>query len=312
MPWKQNYTISDEVGLQDDQIRWPNDNRCCISIVIDLGPTCGPEGISAADLTTPAAQFGGYDGLDQLLAVLAHFALKATFAVPAVIARIYPDRLRALVAAGHEIAANGLKHEDVSSLTAQDERDRVDLATKILTDVTGRRPLGWFSLPRQGDDFAGGTISPNTMDLLIDAGYEYMGNSLADDVPHYWVTDFATRRAILTLPYYYHFDDQWFLMFPRKGTGLEHADDLFRNWRAEFNAQYKRGRYFGMTLHPSAIGWCNRLQLLEEFFAHMRNFPGLWNPTGAECIRYWKRTFPTSTHLKLEPSIWRDYPGSLS
>ncbi len=150
------------------------------------------------------------------------------------------------------------------------------------------------------------------MDLLIDAGYEYMGNGLADDVPHYWVTDFASRRAILTLPYYYHFDDQWFLMFPRKGTGLEHADDLFRNWRAEFNAQYKRGRHFSMTLHPGAVGWCNRLQLLEDFFTHIRSFPGLWNPTSAACARWWKETYPASSHLNLEPSIWRDYPGSLS
>jgi hypothetical protein len=121
------------------------------------------------------------------------------------------------------------------------------------------------------------------MDLLIEAGYAYMGNGLADDVPHYWVTDFATRRAILTLPYYYHFDDQFFLMFPRKGTGLEHPDALFRNWKAEFDAQYKRGRYFHMTLHPQHIGWCNRLQLLDDFLAYLRGFPGLWNPTGAEC-----------------------------
>jgi len=120
------------------------------------------------------------------------------------------------------------------------------------------------------------------MDLLLDAGYAYMGNGLADDIPHYWVTDFASRRALLTLPYYYHFDDQFFLMFPRKGTGLEHPDALSRNWKAEFDAQYKRGRHFHMTLHPRHIGWCNRLQLLDEFLSYLRGFPGLWNPTGEE------------------------------
>jgi len=150
------------------------------------------------------------------------------------------------------------------------------------------------------------------MDLLIEAGYVYMGNGLADDIPHYWVTDFASRRAILTLPYYYHFDDQFFLMFPRKGTGLEHPDALFRNWKAEFGAQYKRGRHFHMTLHPQHIGWCNRLQLLEDFLAYLGGFPGLWNPTGSECARYWLETYPASSYLRLEPSIWRDYPGSLS
>jgi peptidoglycan/xylan/chitin deacetylase (PgdA/CDA1 family) len=312
MPWKQGYTISDEIGLRDDEMRWPDGKQCCVSVVVDLSVARGPEGIRAADLTHPDAQFGAHDGLDQLLAVLRHFSITATFAVPAVIAQSRAERILALLAEGHEVAPNGLKHEDVSELSVTDEKLRLDLATDILTKVTGRKPAGWFSLPRQGDPFAGGTISPNTVDLLIDAGYEYFGNGLADDVPHYWVTDFAARRAMLTLPYYYHFDDQWFLMFPRKGTGLEHADDLFRNWRAEFNAQYKRGRHFSMTLHPGAIGWCNRLQLLEDFFTHMRGFPGLWNPTSTACARWWKTTYPTSSHLKLETSIWRDYEGSLS
>ena len=149
--------------------------------------------------------------MSALLAVLRRYDLKATFAVPGVLAHIYADRVRALVTEGHEIAAHGFKHEDVSGLERDVERERIVRTTEILSEVTGRRPTGWFSLPRQGDPFAGGTISPNTMDLLPDAGYAYMGNGLADDVPHYWVTDFASRRAMLTLPYYYHFDDQFVL-----------------------------------------------------------------------------------------------------
>jgi peptidoglycan/xylan/chitin deacetylase (PgdA/CDA1 family) len=312
MPWKQGYTISDEVGLRDDEVRWPHGNRCCATVVVDLSVARGPAGIRDCDLAHPDAYFAAHDGLDGLLAVLRRFSVKATFAVPGVIARLRPERLRALLAEGHEIAANGLRHEDVSELSAAEEKARLDLATDLLTGAIGHRPTGWFCLPRQEDPFAGGTISPHTVDLLIGAGYEYLGNGLADDVPHYWVTDFASRRALLTLPYYYHFDDQWFLLFPRRGTGLEHADDLFRNWRAEFDAQYKRGRQFSMVLHPAAIGWCNRLQLLEDFFTHMRSFPGVWNPTSGACARHWKATYPASEHLRLEPSVWRDHPGSLS
>jgi peptidoglycan/xylan/chitin deacetylase (PgdA/CDA1 family) len=223
-------------------------------------------------------------------------------------AGLLPD----LIARGHEIAAGGFRHEDVTTLPRDQEADRIAAATEILTRVTGRRPDGWYSLPRPTDPFANGTISPHTMDLLLDAGYTWFGNGLADDIPHYWVTDFATRRAILALPYYYHFDDQFFLMFPAKGTGLENADSLFRNWRAEFDAQYKRGRHFSMTLHPQGSGWCNRAELLDRFLSHARQFPGLWNPTGSECARFWQTTYPASTHLALEPSIWVDCPGSLS
>ncbi len=312
MPWKQGYTISDEVGLRDSDVRWPEGHRCCVTVVVDLSVARGPEGIRAEDLAHPDAYFAAHDGLDQLLAVLGRFGIRATFAVPAMIAELRADRMRALLAQGHEIAANGLKHEDVSGLAEGEEKERLDLATEILTRTTGQRPAGWFSLPRQDDPFAGGTVSPHTVDLLNDAGYEYMGNGLADDVPHYWVTDFVSRRSMLTLPYYYHFDDQWFLLFPRRGTGLEHADALFRNWRAEFDAQYRRGRQFSVVLHPGAVGWCHRLQFLEDLLAHMRSFPDVWHATSVECARYWKASFPAGDYLRLEPSVWRDYPGSLS
>jgi peptidoglycan-N-acetylglucosamine deacetylase len=71
-------------------------------------------------------------------------------------------------------------------------------------------------------------------------------------------------------------------MFPRKGTD---PDALLRKWRGEVAAQNKRGRYFQMTLHPSHIGWPNRLQMLDELLAELRGYPSLWNPTAAECAR---------------------------
>ena len=126
-------------------------------------------------------------------------------------------------------------------LTGRDEeRVRLQRTTEILTRIVGRRPSGWFSLPRPGDKFAGGAVSANTVDLLIEDGYDYFGNGLADDLPHYWVTDFASRRSLLTLPYYYHFDDQFFCMFPTEGTGLDNPDALVRNWRAELAALDRR------------------------------------------------------------------------
>ena len=46
--------------------------------------------------------------------------------------------------------------------------------------------------------------------------------------------------------------------------------------------------------------------------AILRGLPELWYATSEACARHWLKTFPAATHLKLEPSIWRDYPGSLS
>jgi len=309
MPWKDGYTISDERSLTDAEVRWPSGHRCCFSITVDLSVAFGPEGITEADLASPKAQFGIREGLDRVKDALDRFGLKATFATPAIMARVQAQALRTLTQQGHEIAAEGFRHEDVSSLSRAEEAERIVLTTSVLADTTGRRPEGWFSLPRQGDKFAGGTISPHTMDLLIDAGYAYFGNGLADDIPHYWVTDAALQRSILTMPYYYHYDDQFFLLFPSKGTGLEHADSLFRNWRAEFDAQYRRGRHFHMTLHPYASGFGHRVRLLETFLQYVSGSPGVWNATASAVIAHWRQLDPAP---RLEPSIWRDYPGSLS
>lgn len=312
MPWKDRYTISDERSLTDAEVTWPEGRHCAFTVVVDLSVARGPAGIAAADLAANQARFGAGDGLEQLLGVLDRHAIKATFVVPAVIAAAQAESVRALAAAGHEIAAGGFRHEDVTNLPRDEEARRIAATSATIAEITGTTPAGWYSLPRPEDPFAVGTISPNTMELLLEAGYRYFGNSPADDIPHWWVTDFAARRAILAMPYYYHFDDQWFLLFPAKGTGLEHADFLARNWRAEFDAQYKRGRMFSMVLHPQHIGWSHRLALLDSFLAHATTRPGVWTAPAGAVAAHWHATFPAATHLRLEESIWQDYPGSLS
>ncbi len=312
MPWKNDYTISDEVSLSDDAIAWPDHNRCCFNVVIDLSLASGGEGLVPSDLTTSDAVFALGDGLAGLLEVLASYKIAATVAVPAAMAKICPQAVEAVLKRGHEVAAEGLFHEDVSQLPLEEERARMQAATAMLSEVIGSRPAGWYDLPRRKDKFAVGAISAHTTKLLLEEGYTYFGNCPADDAPHYSVTDFGKASAILAMPYYYHYDDQFFMLFPRQGSGLENPDILFRNWRAEFLAQYKRGRFFNMTLHPGNVGWCNRLYLLEQFLDFVRSQPGVWNATSRDCARYWLSAYPAATHLKLEPSVWKDYPGSLS
>jgi peptidoglycan/xylan/chitin deacetylase (PgdA/CDA1 family) len=314
MPWKDGYTTTDEKSIKDESVRWPEDHRCAVSIVVDYSLPCGVEGIGAKDVRQAEAEFGARVGIWRLLDLFERYAIKATFAVPAVVATIYKESIKEIVKKGHEVASHGYRHEDVSNLDSKEEKRRIDLTTSILEEVCEKRPVGWFSLPRQQDRYPGGSVSPNTIDLLIDSGYEYMGNGMADDIPYYWVSKFASRRCILTLPYYYHFDDLFFLMFPPigMGSGLENPLTLFYNWKEEFDAQYRRGRYFSMTIHPFLIAWGHRLEMLENIILHIKSFPHVWNPTGSQCARYWKNRYPASTYLELKESIWKDYPGSLS
>ncbi|MGE0698528.1 MAG: polysaccharide deacetylase family protein [Hyphomicrobiaceae bacterium] len=312
MPWKERYTVSDEVSLKDSALCWPDNLRMGAHITVAVSPASGPDGITAADLESSQGRFCLTEGLDLVMDLLARHGLKATFAVPALVAEIIPDRLRAIASAGHEIAALGLRHEDTSRMGPEEERERMALATEILARVVGMRPRGWYCLSRQKDRYAGGATSPHTVDLVREAGYGWLGNGMADDIPYYTVTDFASRRALLTMPYYYHLDDQYFSLFPVAGTGLENPDMLARNWRGEFDAQYRRGRFFSMVLHPQHAGFGHRLELTDRFLAHMASRPDVWVATGSEIASHWQQHFPAETHLELEPEVWKDYEGSLS
>jgi peptidoglycan/xylan/chitin deacetylase (PgdA/CDA1 family) len=314
MPWKDGYTTTDERSMRDDDIKWPENHQCAVVIVVDCSVHADSEGIGPKDVKRHIAEFGAKVGIGRLFDLFGKYEMKATFAVPGVLGELNPSGVREIIKRGHEVAAHGYKHEDVSKLTVEEEKRRLELTTQILEGISGKKPTGWFSLPRQGDCYPGGQISPNTADLLIDAGYKYMGNGMADDIPYYWVTGFQSRRNILALPYYYHFDDLFFLMFPSpgKGSGLENPRSLFENWRQEFDASYQRGRYFSMVVHPYLIGWGNHLEILENILYHIRSFPSVWNPTAGGCARYWKERYPASSYLKLKESIWKDYPGSLS
>jgi peptidoglycan/xylan/chitin deacetylase (PgdA/CDA1 family) len=114
MPWKERYTISDEKSIVDSDIKWPDGKRCCFRVVVDLSPACGPDGIKPADLATPDAYYGMNGGLAALMAVLDRYDIKATFAVPAVIAEIQADTLRRLAGEGHEIAGHGSTVDQVA------------------------------------------------------------------------------------------------------------------------------------------------------------------------------------------------------
>jgi peptidoglycan/xylan/chitin deacetylase (PgdA/CDA1 family) len=312
LPWKDGYTISDERGIADNDVHWPDEAACCFTVVVDLGPSCGPDGITAGDLDTPESYYGLHGGLDAVRAVLGRYNLRATFAVPGVMAELYPRTVRSLFADGHEIAANGWRREDISTLERDEEQHRVRRTVAALSETTGERPAGWYTLPRAGDKYAVGAISPNTVPILLEDGFTYLGNSPTDDVPHYWVADPAGPIAILAMPYFYPFDDQFFLQFPARGTGLENPDVLDRNWRSELAAQYRRGRAFTINLHPHAIAWPNRLHRLDAFLAYATTLPGIWGATAGDCARHWLDTYPASTSLRLEPSIWQHHEDSLN
>lgn len=89
----------------------------------------------------------------RMLALLAEARVRATFFVLGKVAEKFPDTVREVHAAGHEIASHGYGHELVFRITP--ERFRADLVRSIefIESVTGVRPVGYrapaFSITKQ-------------------------------------------------------------------------------------------------------------------------------------------------------------------
>ncbi len=107
-------------------------------------------------------------GLAELLELLQRHEARATFFVLGWLAERRPRLVRAIVAAGHELASHGWDHRRVTEQTPAAFRDSVRRAKRLLEDVAGVAVVGFrapsFSIV-PGREWA--------LDLLIAEGHLY-------------------------------------------------------------------------------------------------------------------------------------------
>jgi peptidoglycan/xylan/chitin deacetylase (PgdA/CDA1 family) len=102
--------------------------------------------------------------LPRLLELLEETGLRATFFVEGLNTELYPDSLRGLAAAGHEVAYHGWCHEPWAELEPDRERELLERGVERLGEL-GLRPVG-FRPP-------GGDLTPATPALLRELGFTY-------------------------------------------------------------------------------------------------------------------------------------------
>jgi polysaccharide deacetylase family protein (PEP-CTERM system associated) len=103
-----------------------------------------------------------------ILELLERRRATGTFFTLGWIARHRPEVVRAIAAAGHEIASHGYGHRRVPEMTASEFREDVRSARAELEDLTGRPVLGY-----RAPNFS---IVPGTewaLDILIEEGHRY-------------------------------------------------------------------------------------------------------------------------------------------
>ncbi len=167
---------------------WPHGRPLAISVSVmlegwsdDAAPGIGPMGnpLKPGVLDTQArswAEYGPKVGAWRLLDILAEGKVAAVFYTSGILAERYPDLMRAIVGAGHVVAAHGWSQHIIPAYqTAEDEQRDLTRCMATIEQSAGKGPSGWLS-PRC-------TPSTRTSELLAAAGFDWHADFFDEDLP---------------------------------------------------------------------------------------------------------------------------------
>ncbi|MGL4324681.1 MAG: polysaccharide deacetylase family protein [Beijerinckiaceae bacterium] len=254
---------------------WPGGARCAVALSFDSDHDTNElrdGGNSIGRMSW--GQYGTRVGIPRILEILKREDIKASFFVPAVAAKLYPDEQRRVIAEGHEIGLHGWIHELNSVLPEAIERDLHMRAADALEAITGVRAVG---MRTPSWDF-----SPSTLKIQRELGLLYDSSLMADDDP-YELVENGEPTGIVELPVEWIRDDAPYFNMNRFQALRPYTPppavlDIFIR---EFDRAHADGGLFLLTMHPHVITYRSRIFILEELIRHIKAKGDVWFATHA-------------------------------
>ena len=130
-----------------EKLQWPKPYRCAVNFVFNYQGAEGlePDSKGRIDAEEYARrEYGPRVGIWRILRLLDKYQLKATFVTCGAFAERYPDTVKAIHAAGHDVAGHGYHHEKAWKLKPEEEElETMRKTVDVLTGLTGKKIDGW-------------------------------------------------------------------------------------------------------------------------------------------------------------------------
>jgi len=185
--------------------------------------------------------------------------------------RTYPDTVKAIHAAGHDVAVHGYNHEKAWKLTESEELETILKKVERFDRPYGRKDHGWRCCFQ----------SHVTPDLGIGQGFIWNSNSFSHDLP-YLLKD--GDRIIVEIP-----RQPFGEMFIFQGGKTADPDDALSIWKKSFDTFYKESKsfhtYCQFSLHPFLVGRPGRIEVLDELIQYVKSHESIWYATTEEVAR---------------------------
>ena len=269
--------------------RWPDGVRAAACFTFDVDAESPilwdhPEASQHLDVMSHQA-YGPRTGVPRLLRRLDRTGSRATFFVPGYTAERWPDAVRAIRDAGHEIAHHGYMHEGSRGADVAEEEARLLRGLEALEAVAGVRPVGYRAPNWE--------LSYELPALLAKHGFRYDSGLMDADHPYRLAVDPAPGApSIVELPAHWGLDD-WepYNYLPGlTGSGvIASPADVVARWTLELEALVEEGGLFMLTNHPFVSGRASRAAALERLIERAKAIEGLWIATCAD-VAAWVET----------------------
>jgi len=254
--------------------------------------------------------FAGEVGSPRLVELFKKYNLRTTWFIPGHSAETFPDQMKAVANAGHEIGVHGYSHENPIAMTREQEEAILDKCLDVLSKLSGKRPTGYVAPWWE--------FSPVTNELLLERGIKYDHSLMHNDFHPYYVRvgdtwtkiDYSKHpdawmkplvrgkeTDLIEIPASWYLDDLPPMMFIKKAPnshGFVNPRHLEESWRDQFDWVYRENDYavFTMTIHPDVSGRPQVLLMLERLIEHIQKHDGIKFLTFDEIADDYKRRFP--------------------
>jgi polysaccharide deacetylase family protein (PEP-CTERM system associated) len=161
--------------------------------------------VSALAPYIPRAEWESRDcrverNVERILQLLDDHRAHATFFTLGWVAERYPQLVRRVVQAGHELASHGYGHERASDQNDQSFFDDIRRAKVLLEDISSVEVLGY-----RAPSFSIGAKNPWAFDCIQRAGYRYSSSIYPIRHDHYGMPDaprfaYRVREGLLEVP----------------------------------------------------------------------------------------------------------------
>jgi peptidoglycan/xylan/chitin deacetylase (PgdA/CDA1 family) len=215
-------------------------------------------------------------GFWRMLEVLDRYRVPVTASLNAAVLDHYPEVREAIVSRGWAVMCHGIYNTHyLFGMSEAEERDFFRDITGTVRHHTGKDLKGLLG--------PAGSITPNTMRLMAEAGLTYSADWAIDDQP--FPIDIPNGRLV-GIPYGFDVNDDGMMALGYGAAGFE-ADDFLEICKDQFEVLYtegaESGRVMCIGLHAYVFGHPHRIEYLDRAFDYLLSHDDVWLTT-AESI----------------------------